>query len=292
MKVSIIIRTFNEEKYLSQLLDKILLQDIGLHSVEIIIVDSGSTDNTIEISKKYNCIIETIRKNEFSFGKSLNIGCRKANGEILVFISGHCIPFDNNWLINLIYPIIKSIVVLSYGRQIGNSSSKFSEQQLFEKYYPKESNIPQDSFFCNNANAAILKSNWEIHEFDEELTGLEDMHLAKKLYKNGLKIGYVANAVVYHLHHENWKKIKNRYEREAIALQKIMPEVQISFLDFIRYFITSVYFDSIIALKKSIYYRNIYEIIYFRSAQYWGSFKGNHFSRSISRKIKEEYFYP
>ena len=292
MKISIIIRTFNEEKYLSKLLQQIFLQEIGIHTYEIIVVDSGSTDKTIEISKSYNCIIKTIRKHEFSFGKSLNIGCRESNGKILVFISGHCIPFDNNWLFNLIKPIITKEVVLTYGRQVGNCTSKFSEQQLFEKYYPCESYIPQENYFCNNANSAILKTCWEIDEFDEELTGLEDMHLAKKLFNKGLKIGYVANSIVYHLHHENWKKIKNRYEREAIALQKIMPEVQITFFDFLRYLISSIYFDSKTAIKNKIFLKNIIQITYFRSAQYWGSFKGNHNSRVISKKIKEQYFYP
>lgn len=292
MIISIIIRTYNEERYLNDLLNAIFNQTINDHKVEIIIVDSGSTDNTLDIASSFNCTIKKIEKVNFSFGRSLNLGCMTSNGEILIFISGHCIPANEFWLQNLINPIIKNEVILTYGKQIGSSNTKFSELQIFEKYFPTESKIPQIGFFCNNANAAILKSEWERYRFDEDLTGLEDMYLAKKLYDSGLLLGYVSNAIVYHHHHENWGKIKNRFEREAIALQKILPEVQISFFDLIRYIFSSILIDFKISIQHKYYFIKLPEIIYYRTAQYWGSYKGNHLNRLISKKIKDQYFYP
>ena len=292
MIISIIIRTYNEERYLNDLLNAIFNQTINDHKVEIIIVDSGSTDNTLDIASSFNCTIKKIEKVNFSFGRSLNLGCMTSNGEILIFISGHCIPANEFWLQNLINPIIKNEVILTYGKQIGSSNTKFSELQIFEKYFPTESKIPQIGFFCNNANAAILKSEWEKYRFDEDLTGLEDMYLAKKLYDSGLLLGYVSNAIVYHLHHENWGKIKNRFEREAIALQKILPEVQISFFDLIRYIFSSILIDFKVSIQHKYYFIKLPEIIYYRTAQYWGSYKGNHLNRLISKKIKDQYFYP
>ena len=73
--ISIIIRTFNEEKYLNELLSSINTQDCDNYKTEVIIVDSGSTDKTIEIATQHNARITYIDKNEFTFGKSLNIGC-------------------------------------------------------------------------------------------------------------------------------------------------------------------------------------------------------------------------
>ena len=181
MIISIIIRTYNEERYLDDLLNAIRNQTINENKVEIIIVDSGSTDNTLAIANSYNCSIKKIEKVNFSFGRSLNLGCIASNGEILIFISGHCIPANEFWLQNLINPILKKEVILTYGKQIGGINTKFSELQIFEKYFPAENKIPQIGFFCNNANAAILKSEWEKFKFDEDLTGLEDMHLAKKI---------------------------------------------------------------------------------------------------------------
>lgn len=292
MKASVIIRTYNEERYLPALLKGIRDQETENVSVEVILVDSGSTDNTLQIANDFGCVIKSIRKEEFSFGKSLNIGCETASGQVLIFISGHCIPVNKDWLINLITPIITERVVWAYGRQIGNEESRFSEQQIFDKYFPAYSSIPQNGFFCNNANAAVLKNVWEKFRFDEELTGLEDMHLAQKVVNEGMKLGYVSEAPVFHLHDENWRKVKNRFEREAIALQRIMPEVQISFSDFLRYYISSVMLDYSKAIQERIFFKKAKEILMYRLAQYWGSYQGNHSHRKISKKVKEQYFYP
>jgi rhamnosyltransferase len=292
MELSIIIRTYNEEKYLPELLSSLRLQDIGDFKMEIILVDSGSTDETVQIAKSFGCRIEFIKKDDFSFGKSLNIGCSIATGKILVFISGHCIPANNSWLINLVRPIISNQVSLTYGKQIGINSSKFSEKQIFAKYYPETSSIPQDNFFCNNANAALDQRIWEKYLFNEELTGLEDMHLGKRILNDGFQLGYVSTAEIFHIHNENWNKIKNRFEREAIALQRIMPEVLVTYRDFLRYFISSVWFDFGQALKEKVFFQKAYEIIVYRLAQYWGTYQGNHSHRKISNKIKEQYFFP
>ena len=172
MGISIIIRTYNEEKYLAKLLAGIDRQNVGELTKEVILVDSGSTDKTLQIARSFDCKIERIRKDEFSFGKSLNIGCKSATGGILVFISGHCFPVNDYWLIKLVQPILDGKVALTYGRQLGVSTSRFSEQQIFSKYFPVSSSIPQQNFFCNNANAAVLKEVWQKYQFNEELTGL------------------------------------------------------------------------------------------------------------------------
>ena len=259
---------------------------------EILVVDSGSTDNTLKIAKSHNCRIIRIKKNEFTFGRSLNIGCANARGKYLVFISGHCIPHDQSWLKNLVEPLQSGNVVYTYGRQVGGKGSKFSERQHFKKFYPEISKIPQEGFFVNNANASIVRSCWLKYKFNEELTGLEDMFLAKQLVESELGVGYVADAAVYHFHDENWTQIKKRYEREALALQQIMPEVHITLWDFCRYYISTVYFDLKDSFKLDEFYYNISEIVMFRLMQFWGSYRGNHLSRKLSKKHKEQYYYP
>ena len=161
----------------------------------------------------------------------------------------------------MVAPLGKDAIVYTYGSQLGDSTSKLSEQQIFAKYYPKQSKLPQDGFFCNNANAALLKSVWMGNCFDEKLTGLEDMHLAKRLVSQGHKIGYVAEASVYHIHDESWSQVKRRFEREAIALQHVMPEVHISFVDFIRYYFNAVMLDTSVARRKKLLTKELKEII-------------------------------
>lgn len=293
MLISVVIRTLNEEEHLPDLLDGIRNQQLADdQTVEVVIIDSGSTDATLTIAEQHGCRITHIAKEDFSFGRSLNRGCAFADGEVLVFVSGHCVPVDEHWLSNLVAPLADGICSYSYGRQHGYGPTKFSESRVFLKYYSTASLLPQTGFFANNANAALLRSVWEEHPFDEVLTGLEDMHLAKRLVSNGHKIGYVAEAGVYHIHDETWRQVLNRYEREAAALAEIMPESGLSFLDFIECTLRSILKDSYAALRQGVFLRNATDICIFRTLQYWGSFRGTRYARMVARMRRKTYFHP
>ena len=292
MKISVVIRTLNEEAYLNELLESIKGQNKDNFSIECIIIDSGSSDRTIEIARSHGSLITYIKKEEFTFGKSLNLGTEFSSGNIISYISGHCIPTSKEWLNSLTKPIRDGISGYSYGRQVGRDTTKFSEEQIFQKYYPDLSKIPQDDFFCNNANSAIERNIWEKYKFDENLTGLEDLHLAKRYFNDGGKISYVSDAEVFHIHNEKWKQTRNRYEREALALQEIMPEVQVSFIDTVRYLLAAVLGDFSKAISKRKFRKEFFNILSFRFAQYWGTYRGNHELRLLSKKKKESYFYP
>lgn len=289
--ISIIIRTYNEERYLEELLNSINQQKLSKYKVEIIVVDSGSTDQTINIAKKYKVRLTHIDKKYFTFGRSLNLGCKFSKGEILVFISGHCIPTSNNWLERLINPIIKGYGY-TYGRQIGRDTSHFSEKQVFSRNFPKKTLQPQDGFFCNNANSAISRKIWKKYKFNEDITGCEDLELAKRYFNDDGQIAYISNAVVYHIHNEDWITIRRRYERESIALQLIMPEIHLKLMNVVYYFLVAVIKDFKLALKKGIFMKNIYLIARYRFEQYYGSYIGNHLSKKISERKKIEYFFP
>jgi glycosyltransferase involved in cell wall biosynthesis len=292
MLASIIVRTYNEEKHLPDLLEKIRKQTMNGEELEIIVVDSGSTDTTLDIAQRFRANIIHIEKDDFSFGRSLNVGCDAAQGDYLVFVSGHCIPQNDHWLLNLLNPLIDNKAAYVYGRQVGNGECRFSERQLFQKYFPETSKIPQEGFFCNNANAAITRAFWQENRFDEALTGLEDMELAKRLVAKGHVIGYVADAPVFHLHDESWHRVRMRYQREAIALRTIMPEVHIRLADFLRFYVSAVLLDCGSALRERELLKRFKEIVLFRCMQYWGSYRGNHEHRKLSARLREQYFYP
>ncbi len=292
VRVSLVIRTLNEAVHLNSLLQGIEKQKTDGLEYEVILVDSGSTDGTLEIAARHNCHIYHITREEFSFGRSLNLGCEAASGDILVITSGHCVPTDEYWLQHLCQPILDREVNYAYGRQIGGTNSHFSECQIFAKYYPDENSYPRDDFFCNNANSAILRSTWEEYSFDEEITGLEDMELAKRLLCDGGKLRYVSTATVVHYHNETWAQVGRRFEREAIALQKIMPQVHVSLLDTLRYISSSILNDWVCAWREKIWNIKAVEIIYYRWNQYFGAYKGNHEHRKLSRTEKEKYYFP
>lgn len=293
MKVSVVIRTYNEQRYLAELLEGIRAQELDGRELEVVLVDSGSTDRTLEIAARFGVRIVPIPKEDFSFGRSLNVGCAAATGDALVFVSGHCIPASRRWIAELVAPLGRDAVAYTYGGQLGNETSHFSECQIFAKYFPPGcTKLPQDGFYCNNANAALLRAVWAEHRFDEELTGLEDMQLAKRLLAQGRRVGYVAAAAVYHLHSETWQQVGRRFEREAIALQNIMPEVHLSPVDVVRYFVSAVFLDMGEALRQKCWGRHAVAIVTYRFQQFTGAYRGNHLRRRLSREIKEGYFYP
>lgn len=290
--ISLVIRTLNEARHLDELLHNVARQNTGGIPYEVVLVDSGSTDATLEIAERHGCRIHHITREEFSFGRSLNIGCDAAQGDVLVFTSGHCVPTDEHWLIRLCQPILDGQAGYTYGRQIGGGQTYFSESRIFAKYFPEQSANPQAGFYCNNANAAVSRQVWATYRFDEELTGLEDMHLAQRMVQNGGKVAYVADAVVHHYHYEHWPQIRRRFEREAIALQQIMPQVHVTALDTLRYIISSLWKDLRCAARNGQWRQHALNITRYRWNQYIGSYKGNHEHRKLSHSQKEKYFYP
>lgn len=289
-KISIIIRTFNEEKYLPECLNSLQTQSYS-GEIETTIVDSGSTDETLEIARSYGCKIVEISKQRFTFGRSLNLGCKNSTGDIFVLVSAHCIPTNNDWLSQLVQPIISGRCEYTYGRQIPrNGVSKYSEGRVFGKYYPNVSVVPQEGYFCNNANSAIKRETWLKFRFNEALTGLEDMELAKRLIGAGGLIGYVGTSAVEHIHEESWKRIKIRFEREAVALSEIEPNLNLGILQASQMFCVALTSD--FKSMNSFSVMQLIEIIKYRGCQFWGSFIGSRASKIRITRMKNEYFYP
>lgn len=291
-QASVIIRTLNEARYLDELLGGIRQQQTDNLDTEVVLVDSGSTDGTLAIAEKHGCKIVHIKREEFSFGRSLNRGCEVAQGDVLVITSGHCVPANDSWLQNLCRPLIDGIAQYSYGKQLGGPNSYFSECRVFDKYFPDTSKLPQDGFYCNNANSALLKTTWQRYRFDEELTGLEDMALAQRMVRDGGRVAYVADAPVYHYHSETWSQVRRRFEREAIALQQIMPNVHVGWFDTLRYTMSSIWGDLKKAAESKQLTSNFTSIIRYRYYQYTGSYRGNQQHRKLSQTEKDQYFYP
>lgn len=288
--VTVVIRALNEAEFLPECLLSVLDQDYE-GQIEIVLVDSGSTDRTIEIAQSYNCKIVHIKKNEFSFGRSLNMGCTAARGDVLVLLSAHCIPTDRFWLKNLVEPISDGVCHYSYGRQIARLGiSKFSEGMVFKKYYPEKSSSPQIGYFCNNANSAIKRTTWDTLRFNEVLTGLEDLELARRLISAGGSVSYIAESTVEHIHRENWARIKIRYEREAVAMTDIEPNLNLNFWKAFKMFFHGVIADA--QEIKNTDFHTLREIILYRACQYWGSHVGSRASRKKIERMQDEYFYP
>ncbi len=283
-------RCYNEEKHIGRLLSGLLAQT--LPPDEILVVDSGSTDATLSIASRFPVKIIHVRKEEFSFGRALNIGCQNAGNDFLVIVSAHVYPVYTSWADEILKPFDDPKVALVYGKQRGNETTKFSERQVFKKWFPDTVLASQRHPFCNNANAAIRRELWEKHPYDEQLTGLEDLSWAKTITEENYEIYYEPKAVVIHVHDETYRQIYNRYYREALALKKIYPQEKFGRREFVRLFCSNVYADMVYAWAKKVFLQSFTEIVMFRWMQFTGTHRGFSDSYIKGSNLKDRFYYP
>ncbi len=227
--ISIVIRSYNEADYITQALEAISQQIIpDGFKLEVVLIDSESSDQTVALSKSFETKIIKINKDDFTFGKALNEAIAQSSGDIIIAISAHCVPYSIDWLTELTTPIIKEGYHLSYGKQIQTHTSRYSEHRIFCEHYPDKLDKPIKGPFdhnFNNANSAFTRDLWSEFKFCEKLTGLEDIHFALKVYqKYGYLPKYCPNGIVFHSHVESNKAVFNRFYREKLAYYQFCEE--------------------------------------------------------------------
>ena len=287
---SIIIRAYNEEDHIGRLLTGIMEQTN--HDPEIIVVDSGSTDATVAIASRFPTKILSITPDDFTFGRSLNLGCRAASAEILVFASAHVYPQYPDWLDRLLEPFQDETIGLVYGRQRGDTGTRYSEHQQFKRMFPNQSIHNQKHPLCNNANAAIRRDLWEQHPFDESLSGLEDMDWATWLLSQGHGLSYSADAAVVHIHNETPRQVLNRYKREAMALARIRPEESFGIYQFVTLYCSNILNDLRNALADRRLVQVFWSVLWFRWMQYLGTYLGFQHSGAVTDEVIRAFYYP
>jgi rhamnosyltransferase len=290
MQCSIVIRAYNESRHLGRLLDGISLQTCK--DVEVILMDSGSTDATVQIAESRRARIVRIPPDEFTFGRSLNLGLQAASSELVIIASAHVFPVYPDWIETLLRPFEQQEVALVYGRQRGDDRSRFSERQVFRQWFPDADISDQASPFCNNANAAIRKSLWLQHPYDETLTGLEDLAWAKWAQSQGHRLAYAAHAEVVHIHQETPRRVYDRYRREAMAFKRIFPEAHFNIYDCLRLTASNILHDVAQAARERVLGRSAASIGWFRAAQFWGTYQGYRHSSAVTQELRQRFYYP
>ncbi len=197
MKASLIIRTKNEERWISSCLKSVFAQKHK--DFEVIIVDNESTDSTLAKVAQFP-VEKIVYCQNYIPGKSLNMGIEKADGDFIVCLSGHCIPTDENWLGNLLKNFEDPKVAGVYGRQEPLSfTSPADKRDLMLVFGPERKIQKKDSFF-HNANSMIRKSVLDEFPFDDKVTNIEDRVWAQEVLNQGYHIVYEPAASVYHHH--------------------------------------------------------------------------------------------
>jgi len=216
--ISIIIPTYNAEKSILELLKDIKKQTIK--NYEIIIIDSSSTDKTIEIARQFEVKVIIIPKTEFNHGLTRTLAGKKAKGNIVVYLTQDIIIDDTDAIKNLI-SFLKKDKNLSavYGRQLPKKNANPLSAHLRYFNYPNKSYITdlkdkkikgmRKIFFSNSFSAYKKKALKSIGWFNKAEIS-EDMDIIARLLLKGYKIGYCAEAKVFHSHNFS---IKEEFER-------------------------------------------------------------------------------
>lgn len=201
-KISIIVRTKNEERWIALCLKSVFSQKYN--NFEVIIVDNESNDKTLEKAKQYP-VKKIVICNDYLPGKALNMGIRESEGDYVVSLSGHCIAADNLWLSRLANNFSDPEVAGVYGRQEPLDFTPDADKRDLALIFGLDRKVQLKDSFFHNANSMIRKDIWEKIPFDEAVTNIEDRAWAQEVLKQGYKIIYEPAASVYHYHgiHKN-----------------------------------------------------------------------------------------
>ena len=219
MKVEIICPLYKAANYVLDLHNSLLSQkNVQISKISYVLTES--TDDTEKILKEHDIAYTLIKEKEFSHSLTRESIALSSDSDIVVFVTQDIKPANENWLSNLISPIVNGEVVACYSRQI--SKYKNIEKYTREKNYPQNSfvvgkdDIAQlglKTFFFSDAASAIKTSVFkELNGYDgKDLPTNEDMYIAHKIIMAGYKIKYCADSVVYHSHKFSLKQLYARY---------------------------------------------------------------------------------
>lgn len=222
-KISIIIRTKNEEQWIAHCLKMVYSQTIT--DIEVIIVDNMSTDNTMLIAQEFP--VKTIQIEKYLPGELINSGIRVSTGEYIVCLSDHCIPKHERWLEKLLQNFDKNDPWIAgvYGRQIPFKYSSAVDKRDLLITFGLDKRIQKKDAFFHNANSMIPRYVWDQIPFDENVTNIEDRVWGQEVIKNGYKLIYEPEAEVFHCHGIHHNNLPDRCYQTV----KIMEQMHMEF---------------------------------------------------------------
>lgn len=224
-KASIVILTKNAGNNFENTLKGIFSQ--SYKDFEVIVIDSDSSDNTLDIAREYPVKIIKIKQEEFGHGKTRNFGAKIARGSYIVFMTQDAVPNNENWLSELIKPLKDKKVVGVYSRQIPKGNENIVDKFFYLSLYPDCSkvwdadNFSQGDNIFSNVSSAIKKEILLKHFFNENIILSEDYEWAKNMLKQGYKIVYNAESEVTHSHSYTLKSVFKRNFDIGVSYKRI-----------------------------------------------------------------------
>jgi len=240
-KVSIAMPTKNAGAIFRKTLEGLKRQEYGIEP-ELIVIDSGSTDGTLELAQRYGARIISIAPKEFDHGLTRNRAIENASGEIVILMSQDAVPGDPHLISSFVAAFDDEKVAGAYARQLPREDADVltvrnlnnwltgrihQETRWIEDWQAYKDMSPMERYyFCNfdNVCSAIRRSVWQSLPFSANDFG-EDIDWAQRVLEAGLKISYCPDAYVIHSHERSFKY---EYERNILCHKKLYRQFGIA----------------------------------------------------------------
>lgn len=235
--VSVVVPTYNGGSQFATMLE-LLTKQKNCGSVELVVVDSGSTDGTVELCKQYGVTLVQIPNEQFSHSGARNLGAETAGGEILVFMTQDALPSSETWLSEMIAPILAGEAdavscseecpegtdlyyrILNYGHAsfVGN----LQEDVLGSKEKCRDKESLRRYASLSDVACAIKRKTFL--RFRHRYNFAEDLDLGIRLLSCGYKTKLLSKTKTIHGHNRNADYYLKRAVVEKESFGKIFPE--------------------------------------------------------------------
>jgi rhamnosyltransferase len=218
----------NGGRHFAAVLDAVSGQTVD-QSIEVIVVDSGSGDGSVDLARRYGASVHEIPPAEFGHGRTRNLGAGLAQGDPLVFLSQDAAPSSPEWLEALTAGLEDPAVAGVYGRQLPDPSAPPPERFFLDFLYgpaPRRqvaaspAELSMETALFSNVNSAIRRSAWEQYRFAEDLVMAEDGDWARRVLLDGHTLLYEPAAAVHHSHRYSLGSAFRRFFDSGAAAER------------------------------------------------------------------------
>jgi rhamnosyltransferase len=218
--VGLCIPTLNAGDNAARLIDAIKTQ--SFRPQRFLIIDSESNDGTTDLFRQAGATVHRISRASFNHGGTRQLGVRMLNDvELIIFLTQDAIPAKNDAFECLLKNFQDPSLAAAYGRQLPRSAAGLMEAHSRLFNYPAESALRSyrdrklwglKTVFLSNSFSAYRRSRLlEIGGFPTNVIMGEDTYVAAKAIMAGWKVGYCAEAAVFHSHNYTWLDEFKRY---------------------------------------------------------------------------------
>lgn len=268
--VSAVIPMYNEQKDIAECLTSLKKQTY--HKIEIILVDDGSTDDTIKIAKqtatKERLNVVILNQKHQGPGKARNLGASKAKGDILVFVDSD-MTFDKDYIKNLIKPINDGVIGTTHDFEIVKNTKK-----IWSKCWGSVRVSPKNAHEVKIFRAIQRKKFLEMGGFDPKYGYADDQTL---WFKYKIKPVVANNAISYHKNPEKLKQVYSQSKWIGASVKTPFDNTLIKYIEPFIMIAISPFAIPIIAIKKCFSLKNLHilpAMLVFMVARYAGTING------------------